>query len=61
MLVIDPVACIDCGACVPRCPVDAIYEEDELPAEWRHFIELNEERAAVTPVITRQIEPLTDA
>jgi ferredoxin len=60
MLVIDPARCIDCAACVPRCPVDAIYEEDELPDEWRHYIDLNRERAAVLPVIHRSIEPLAE-
>ena len=30
-LVIDPEECIDCGACVPECPVEAIYSEDEIP------------------------------
>ncbi len=37
MLVIDPDTCIDCGLCIPECPVHAIYTEDELPepyAEW---------------------------
>ena len=30
-LAIDPEECIDCGACVPVCPVEAIFEADELP------------------------------
>ena len=42
-LVIDPDECIDCGACVPECPVDAIYDEDELPEEWSKYIEINKE------------------
>jgi NAD-dependent dihydropyrimidine dehydrogenase PreA subunit len=33
-LYIDPNECIDCGACEPECPVNAIYPEDSLPAEW---------------------------
>ncbi len=40
-LFIDPEECIDCDACVEACPVDAITPEDEVPPEWRHFIELN--------------------
>ena len=40
-LFIDPEACIDCGACEPECPVDAIYDEDELPQEYEKFIEIN--------------------
>ena len=31
MLVIDPEECIDCGACEPECPVEAIFPEDTLP------------------------------
>ena len=31
---IDPEECIDCGACEPECPVDAIYDEDEVPDEY---------------------------
>ncbi len=34
-LYIDPVACIDCGACVPVCPVSAIFILDDLPEKWR--------------------------
>jgi ferredoxin len=38
---IDPDTCIDCGACAPECPVDAIYPEDEVPAEYKDWIEKN--------------------
>ena len=40
-LFIDPSTCIDCGACAPACPVDAIFDEHELPAKWARFVELN--------------------
>jgi len=40
-LYIDPDACIDCGACEPECPVDAIFEADNVPAQWHGYIELN--------------------
>ena len=43
MLYIDPEECIDCAACEPECPVSAIFEEDDLPEEWEHFIEINAE------------------
>ncbi|MBK7664702.1 MAG: ferredoxin family protein [Sterolibacteriaceae bacterium] len=42
-LVIDPDDCIDCTLCVPECPVDAIYAEDDVPAAQRDFISLNAE------------------
>lgn len=44
-LTIDPVECIDCDACVPECPVEAIFPDDEVPEQWEHYIELNEKLA----------------
>jgi ferredoxin len=41
MLYIDPDVCIDCGLCVDECPVKAIFPEDDLPEEWRKFVEIN--------------------
>ena len=58
MLYIDPVECIDCGACVSECPVEAIYQEDDVPDELFAFIELNAEMSQVTPSITEQKPPL---
>jgi NAD-dependent dihydropyrimidine dehydrogenase PreA subunit len=36
-LFVEPDDCIDCGACVPVCPSNAVYPLDELPAELAHF------------------------
>ena len=36
-LYIDPAECIDCGACEPACPVEAIYHEYDLPTPWRLY------------------------
>jgi ferredoxin len=41
MLYIDPVECIDCGACVPVCPVSAIFAIDDLPEKWKEFADKN--------------------
>src|ERR1044072_742799 len=41
ILVIDPEECIDCGACEPECPVEAIFPEDALPAKWEPFVKIN--------------------
>ena len=56
MLVIDPEECINCHLCVPECPVDAIYPEDELPKEQAEFLELNARLAKKWPVITAKKE-----
>lgn len=51
MLFIDAALCIDCAACVPACPVNAIVKDTELPEELRHFQDINRDyfadRAAV--------------
>ena len=41
ILVIDPEECIDCGACEPECPVEAIFPEDALPEKWEPFVAVN--------------------
>jgi ferredoxin len=40
---IDPATCIDCDACVPACPVGAIFAEEKVPAKWQGFIAKNAE------------------
>ena len=45
MLVINPETCIDCDACVPECPVEAVFSEAALPAEWSNYTAINAERA----------------
>jgi len=41
MLYIQPDECVDCGACEPVCPVEAIYYEDDVPGEWKQYSEIN--------------------
>jgi NAD-dependent dihydropyrimidine dehydrogenase PreA subunit len=41
MLYIDPLECIDCGACVPVCPVSAIFALEDLPQKWLAFTKRN--------------------
>lgn len=40
-LYIDPLECIDCGACVPVCPVSAIFSDGDLPDNWARFEKIN--------------------
>ena len=60
MLVIDPEECIDCGACEPECPVEAIYPEDAVPDKWEPFIRINylysDGIDAVNAAVEKQIE-----
>lgn len=60
ILFIHPEECIDCEACVPECPVAAIFHEDNLPAEWSDYTALNAEMASQCPVITEQKTSMAD-
>ncbi len=41
MLYIDPAECIDCGACEPACPVEAIFDESDVPDKWKEYTKKN--------------------
>lgn len=41
MYYIDPDECIDCGACEPECPVTAIFPAEDVPEQWKNYIEIN--------------------
>ena len=41
MLYIDPDECIDCGACEPECPVEAIFAEEDTPEDQSRFVDIN--------------------
>lgn len=60
-LVIDPNVCIDCDLCVPECPAEAIFPEDDLPEKWSEYRELNARYATTWPEITEKHEPLPTA
>jgi ferredoxin len=45
LLYIHPDDCIDCEACVPECPVEAIFVQAAVPAQWKNYIQLNLEKA----------------
>ena len=60
-LVIDPDECIDCALCEPECPAEAIFEEDDIPADQKHFIALNAELAQKWDNIVEKTDPLPEA
>ncbi len=61
MLVIDPEECIDCTLCVPECPVDAIFLDEDVPQEQEEFIEINARLAKTWEPITLKKDAPPDA
>ena len=41
ILYIHPDECIDCGACQPACPVEAIFRDEDVPEKWQQYIQIN--------------------
>jgi len=60
-LVIDPEECIDCTLCVPECPAEAIFAEDDVPDEQRDFIAINAKLAKNWPTLTERKPAASDA
>ena len=60
MLYIDPVVCIDCSACISKCPVDAIYE-DPIPEDKQQWIQINAARAPSLPLVEAKQDPYPGA
>ena len=60
-LFIDPNECIDCGACVPECPVEAIFDETQLPDDKKQWITTNAEKSTGLPVINSKQDPFPGA
>jgi ferredoxin len=56
ILVIDPEECIDCGACEPECPVEAIFPEDSLPEKWVSFTAINDAYKDGTTAVDSLVE-----
>ena len=48
MYYINPDECIECGACEPECPVNAIFHDSAVPDEWKPFIQRNRELSSET-------------
>jgi ferredoxin len=63
MLYIDPEECIDCAACVPECPVEAIFAEDEVPSGQEAWTGVNAEKCASGTLahVTAKEDPLPGA
>ena len=59
-LVINPDECINCDLCVAACPEDAIFPDDEMPADQVEFIQINADYSQIWPVIAEEKAPLLD-
>ena len=62
-LTIDPDECIDCAVCIPECPVNAIFAEEDLPKDQLHMTEINADlaRSPVFKTLTKSKGPLPEA
>ena len=60
-LTIDPDECIDCAVCIPECPANAIFAEEDVPSDQLAFIKLNADLAKQWPSITKRKAALPDA
>jgi ferredoxin len=61
MLYINPQACTECEACVPECPVEAIFRDREVPERWQNYIAINREMSTILPLISEGQAPLAGA
>jgi ferredoxin len=61
MVYINPDTCVNCDACVPSCPVNAIYSEESLPAKYQAYLALNADGARAYPVLNEKRDPLPEA
>ena len=59
-LAIDPDGCIDCAVCVPECPENAIYAEDDVPEDQKSFIGINAELAKLWKPLVKSKDSMPD-
>jgi ferredoxin len=59
-LVIDPDECIDCAACIPECPVEAIFADTDVPDEEEEWVAKNEDESPDLPIATGDSPVLGD-
>jgi ferredoxin len=59
-LAINPNECIDCGVCVPECPVNAIVQDNDDTVDVVFWTDLNRKLSEKWPNITTKKDPLPD-
>lgn len=60
-MVIDPEVCIDCNVCATECPVNAIYQDKDVPGDQKIFIDINRELARIYRPVTSKSGPAAEA
>ena len=60
-LAINPDECIDCGVCIPECPINAIIEDTNLDHDIPFWVNLNKRLSTKWPNITKKKSALPDA
>lgn len=61
ILYINPDTCVNCDACVPACPVEAIFSEENLPAKFQNYLQINADGAQANPVINQKKDAMPGA
>lgn len=61
ILYINPDTCVNCDACVPACPVEAIFSEENLPSKFQAYVDINRDGANANPVINQKKDPMASA
>ena len=62
ILYINPDTCVNCDACVPACPVEAIYAEENLPSQWAGYLQLNADKSrSGLPIINQKKDSMPSA
>lgn len=61
MVYINPDTCVNCDACVPACPIEAIFSEENLPSKYADWLQINVEGAGKYPIINQKKDALPSA
>ena len=61
MVYINPDTCVNCDACVPACPIEAIFSEENLPSKFSEWTQVNVDGAAAHPIINQKKDALPTA
>lgn len=61
MVYINPDTCVNCDACVPACPIEAIFSEENLPSKFQSYVDINRDGCVSNPVINQKKDAMPGA